>query len=331
MNGTENPLSIPALTHIPSYLQGVTATAVALFTREGSLIDGNMGFFRLLPGDLSAGDLLDIRSLFLNPRFDQFAARRSDVTGGIVYEGVFNFGGLPSVAVSLFGSLYEYGKDLLLVAEQDVAQLEKQLATLQLLNEKLSEQAREMARLKRKLEHQEATKQGALADREILLDLLHQNTQETKGADAPDASDELGKPPELPKSLVIDWSEEMCTGITALDAEHKELVRRYYSIVNSLKEKKDLSHFKSQLREFVEAAARHFGHEERVMKTTGFPQYLAHKEGHDQLLKDADDFLASIGTALPLRDCPAIAKYVRHWLMRHMREQDREIHAFITQ
>lgn len=74
---------------LPEFVREMTTLAVAVISRDGILIDANLGFFNLLPNSMSAPDILDVRELFLNPRFDQFATRRARRTGGR-YTGVFS-------------------------------------------------------------------------------------------------------------------------------------------------------------------------------------------------------------------------------------------------
>jgi hemerythrin-like metal-binding protein len=315
---------------LPPLLRDLNVVAVALLSRHGALLDANPSFLRMIPGEDPAAALLDVRDVFVRPRFDQFAARRGDPFDDSVYRGILNIGDMNAQVRSLRGAIYALGDDLLLAAEHDVAQLEKNVATLESLNEELADSRREIARLKRKLEHHQFAARGATADREALLDVLSRDNRGLRSDDLPKPIEPANEAASLSHAFLTEWTDEMSTGITVLDAEHRELIRRYNGIVNSLICGENMALFHGRFREFMDAAAKHFEHEERVMQTIGFPRYRQHKKEHDRLLNDADDFLANIGVALNLEDCPAIATYMKHWLVRHMREQDQEIKAFIT-
>ncbi len=312
---------------LPIFLRDLGAVAVALLTRDGVLNDANPSFLRLIPGESGATELLDVRHLFVNPRFDQFAARRGESSDGSVYRGIFNIGDINRQVKSLRGAIYESGNNLLLVAEHDVEQLEKNVAMLHMLNEELATAGREIARLERKLDRNEDAAQGALADREALLDVLFQNS---RGSHPVDLSTGYGFSDEAADCFGARSTETLGTGITDLDDEHRDLISRFDRVASSVTLEGNVSAFRSQFETLMDATARHFAHEERVMKTIGFPSRLQHKKEHDRLLRDSQDFLENIGTALPADDCPAIAHYLKHWLVRHMRESHSEIRAFIN-
>lgn len=144
------PASIPprpAVRHIPPVCKKLRAVVMIVVSREGALRDANRGFITLLPDDFPAASLLDIRDLFINPRFDQFAARRADRAGGVTYHGLMTIGDRLQGAPSFSATIYESGSDLLIVAEPDVARLEQIIASLGGLNERLVDRQRELARL----------------------------------------------------------------------------------------------------------------------------------------------------------------------------------------
>ena len=315
---------------LPPLLRNLNAVAVALLTRDGELLDANPCFLGMIPGDDPVAALHDVRDLFVQPRFDQFAARRADPFDHSVYRGILNIGDLIGQVRSLRGAIYVLGDDLLVAAEHDVAQLEKNANTLALLNHELADSRREIARLTRQLEHHKGAADGAAADRDVLLTLLSRDDQDPTCDDVDPRLDHADDPAGLSRAFLTEWTDDLSTGITALDAEHRELLRRFNGIANSLVGGGNMSLFHSRFKEFMDAAANHFAHEERVMQTIGFPSYQRHKDEHDRLLNDANDFQANIGVALKLGDCPAIAKYLKFWLVRHMQDQDQEIKAFIT-
>ena len=157
---------------LPPVLRDLNAVVSAIITRDGVLLDANAGFLKLLPDETSAVAGLDIRDVFVNPRFDQFAARSADPADGCVYKGILNLGLVESEVRSFRGTVAACGNDLLLIAEHDVTGLERGVAAMATLNEALAESRREISRLQRKVEYLESVMEGAIADREALLNLL---------------------------------------------------------------------------------------------------------------------------------------------------------------
>ncbi len=112
-------------------LKNLNASVVMLVTRDGGLLDDNRGYGRIFnPGD-------DVRSLFIQPRFDEFAARAP--TDGVIYRGLLTLGRLEAQSASFDGTVYEEGDHLLIVAEPDVQDMEETISRLQSLNARLAD------------------------------------------------------------------------------------------------------------------------------------------------------------------------------------------------
>jgi len=139
-SGPAIALDLDAL--LPDVLRGLTATAAALITRDGDLWDANAGFLRIA-GSLVAGD---VRDLFVNPRFDQFAARTADRTDGALYRGILNIGDPRSEVHSLRGAVYAQGQYLLVIGEPDVAALQQEVDALRSMNQELTQALRGVGR-----------------------------------------------------------------------------------------------------------------------------------------------------------------------------------------
>lgn len=157
---------------IPAMCKPLRSVVMAVIGRNGALKDANRGFVELLPASTPAVQLLDIRYLFVHPRFDQIAARRADHTGGVVLEGVMNIGDFRTRVASLNVTIFECGDDLFIVGEHDIGLLQELNAELLNMNKQLAEKQRELARVSRQLRHHRTQSEGALQDRDALLNLL---------------------------------------------------------------------------------------------------------------------------------------------------------------
>ncbi|QLH40139.1 MAG: hypothetical protein HWD60_16005 [Defluviicoccus sp.] len=94
---------------IPDYVRELTTIAIAVISRDGQLVDANVGFSNLLPDAMAAVDMLDVRDLFAKPSFDRLVTRRRERSYGTLYSGIFNFGRIESGVTSLQGKLYTLG------------------------------------------------------------------------------------------------------------------------------------------------------------------------------------------------------------------------------
>lgn len=161
-------------TRIPDYLSDLTAVAVARISRDGRLMEGNRAFFDLMADDMPTKAGTDVRDVFVNPRFDQFAGRGVPKGGSehVIYEGILNLGRRNRRAVSLHGSIRADENALFVVAEHNVTVMEQLNVSLSILNGELADMQRELARLNRQLSHQQDLAEAALEDRNILLEAL---------------------------------------------------------------------------------------------------------------------------------------------------------------
>ena len=313
---------------IPAGLQNLTAVAVAVVTRSGDLVDANRAFCALWPGEAAAPGPRDIRPCFVNPRFDQLAARRADRPGGLVFQGPLNLGHPDGTATTLIGSVYEHGDDLLVVGEKDVAELEQLASVVLRLNEELAEQKRALVRMGREVERAEDTATRALNDREALLRVAEGNDTWRPPRPIGDADD--ARPPEAGiSSRTIAWTDDLSTGIVSLDDEHRQMIAHYNAIVDAIDRGLGMAAVRERFEALVHFACGHFAHEERVMRNIGDPNYRLHKMEHDRLMQGALDFLHSLGNGLLRDDAPAIARYIEHWFLRHTTEQDALIREFV--
>jgi len=161
-------------TQIPEYMSDLSAVAMAVIGRDGKLWEVNRGFMDLMPDYMPTKAGVDVRDVFVNPRFDQFAGRRipRGESGQIIYKGILNLGPRNGRAVSLHGSVYADEETLFVVAEHNVTVMGQLNSSLSVLNEELAEMKRELTRMSKQLSHQEGLAEAALEDRNILLEAL---------------------------------------------------------------------------------------------------------------------------------------------------------------
>ena len=162
---------------IPAFVRDLAAIVVAVIGRDGVLGDANRGFLELMADPAPGKTAADVRDLFVNPRFFQFAARHTRRADRVVYRGILNLGRGDGRVVSLEGTVYAHDDGLLVVAQYDVAELERLNETLWRLNRDLEQYQRELVRLRRQVEHHKALAEAALGDRDTLLEALSPRDQ----------------------------------------------------------------------------------------------------------------------------------------------------------
>ena len=153
---------------IPEFVRNLMTAAIAVISRDCILIDANRGFFNLVPESMTAADMLDVRDLFISPRFEEFAIRSPARPGGAIYDGIFNVGSIDDAVISLRGSVYAQSDSVLLVAEHEVAQLDLLRARLLRLNDELATEQRRLAAALREIKRQRSRADDAVRDRDAI-------------------------------------------------------------------------------------------------------------------------------------------------------------------
>lgn len=85
-------------------------------------------------------------------------------------------------------------------------------------------------------------------------------------------------------NLLIEFQNELITGINEIDKQHKELFNNINRILIACLTKKEIAEVQYIIQTFEKHAESHFQNEEKLMKKTNFKNYHAHKRAH-RLLK----------------------------------------------
>lgn len=139
--GTSQAQSLrPWLAEIGAFADSASAVAIGLFDRSGRALYLNAGMRRLLHADDDAENLAE---RFALPRF---AALADDVAGGLVHRGLLSFEGPDFPARTVRGEVHRRAETLLVIAEYDVAELQRVTAELLEVNRAITGLQRELAR-----------------------------------------------------------------------------------------------------------------------------------------------------------------------------------------
>src|SRR3989304_10537403 len=89
--------------------------------------------------------------------------------------------------------------------------------------------------------------------------------------------------------MILSWTEDLTTGITEIDNEHKELFNIFYRLATESKEDKDRDKKRREISSIVlfleEYSINHLGREERYMVNHNYPGYTTHKLQHNEFLR----------------------------------------------
>lgn len=80
----------------------------------------------------------------------------------------------------------------------------------------------------------------------------------------------------------------------------------------------------AQLDYLTESAARHFGHEERLMEESGYPDLASHRNAHAVLLAELwgiKQQLLEKGSS----GCTEAMQFTKNWLLAHIASMDKKL------
>ena len=130
--------------------------------------------------------------------------------------------------------------------------------------------------------------------------------------------------------MAIQWTDELATGVSIIDEQHRELFRRINSLLDACscgRGKSELSTVISFLEEYV---ATHFAEEEARMRQYNYPDYPAHKALHEEFNRNFSHLREMF-----MADGPAVHVVIKtnqvvvEWLTAHIKRVDKALGAFL--
>ena len=125
---------------------------------------------------------------------------------------------------------------------------------------------------------------------------------------------------------LLIWKDEFSVGIDSVDFEHQEMIELINELHAELSDRKDVVAIEHFLGEIHAAISAHFALEERVMKRSGYDEYEAHKNDHEELLDQIrdlmDDFEGDPDAAIE-----GLRSGLANWFESHFATFDARLHG----
>lgn len=119
------------------------------------------------------------------------------------------------------------------------------------------------------------------------------------------------------------WTNDLNTGNTMIDNQHKELIKAINDLINACSQGKGRIKIKETLDFLNNYVYRHFGDEEVLQLKYKYPDYTNHKKLHDgykQVVKDIIAEYESNGSSVAL--VSKINTSIGGWLINHIKKED---------
>jgi hemerythrin len=122
------------------------------------------------------------------------------------------------------------------------------------------------------------------------------------------------------------WREDWATGNKLIDSEHKELFTAINNLLAACSSGKGRAELESTISFLEDYTAKHFGDEEQLQLSSGYPDYRRHKTLHEGF----KTFVRQLGIDLK-REGPTITLVSKvnagcgDWLIRHIQTEDKKL------
>ena len=129
---------------------------------------------------------------------------------------------------------------------------------------------------------------------------------------------------------LIEWKDEFSVGISSIDAQHTKLIQIINKLYDGMMRGSGRNILGSVLDELDQYTKTHFSLEERLMNAHGFPGYRRHKEEHDKLAAQVDEFVNAFDAGKKQLTMEVLM-FLKSWLENHILGTDKRYSAFLIE
>lgn len=130
--------------------------------------------------------------------------------------------------------------------------------------------------------------------------------------------------------MAIQWTEDLATGITEIDKQHKELYNRVNALLDATAKGKGQEEVAKVIDFLGDYVKSHFETEEKNMVKYDYPDYQSHKAQHTQFLSEFSDLKNKYekdGVTSHL--VVVVRNRVFDWLRNHIGKIDKALGGFL--
>lgn len=132
--------------------------------------------------------------------------------------------------------------------------------------------------------------------------------------------------------MAIEWKDDLAVGISEIDEQHKELFDKIGSLFDACNAGKGKEQIDATIKYLQDYVVLHFGSEEKLQKKYNYPEYIKHKEMHDQFIKDFLVLKESIDKdGINGLMIIKLNKLLVDWLINHIRKTDKAFGVFLRE
>ena len=130
------------------------------------------------------------------------------------------------------------------------------------------------------------------------------------------------------KRRYLIWKDDYSVGIESIDNDHKKLIHLINNLQTAIDYETDYLLEKQTLDEVIDYTHYHFDREEGLMEEYGYPDFVAHKAKHKEMIEKVNEFVLEFET--DEEDAiQSLLAYLKSWLIIHINGTDQEYSEFL--
>ena len=130
--------------------------------------------------------------------------------------------------------------------------------------------------------------------------------------------------------MAIQWTPDLTVGVEKIDEQHRELFRRFDALIEACKERRGRQEVGDLLGFLSDYVISHFGEEEGLMVSRGYPDFESHLAQHKLFMRKLDALREEL-----LREGPSTGVVIKTnqtvlaWLIEHIKRIDTRFGSFL--
>jgi hemerythrin len=131
--------------------------------------------------------------------------------------------------------------------------------------------------------------------------------------------------------MAIEWTQDLATGVTEIDGQHKELFRRINALMEACRQGQGKSEVHKVIGFLEDYVVEHFSLEESHMVKSSYPGYGAHRSQHLEFMEKFSDLKQQIEReGVGVLTVVKTNQVVVDWLKNHIRRTDKSLASFLV-
>lgn len=128
---------------------------------------------------------------------------------------------------------------------------------------------------------------------------------------------------------LFEWKPEYSVSVSIFDMQHKKLFQLASNLHQAMREGRSRSVLSGLLSELVSYTRTHFRSEEEILDSNGYPELQRHREEHQALLVQVDNFQKEFAAgnahiSIELMD------FLSNWIANHILQTDSQYGNYLN-